>query len=182
MSSGRQGGGLVLQSEQKSVSRFDAVIGGISKAMAVVSAITLAVMMMITVVDVVGRSFFLHPLKGAFELVGILLVIAASWGMGYCQFLKGHIRIDVLFNGFSARVQAILNVVAYIFGIFAVGMITWQTLLRMHDYIYRELGGVTESLGMPFWPFMLMMAMGFGWFCVLLLIDLYRSLVKVFKR
>ena len=158
------------------------IIGSITKMMAVVSSFALAAMMAITVIDVVGRYFFLSPLKGAFEMAGILLVIAASWGMGYCQFLKGHIRIDILFIHLSPRIQAVFNTIAYLIGIAAVGIITWQTLLRMYDYMYRELGGTTETLGMPFWPFLLMMAIGFGWFCVILLIDLYRSLLKVFKR
>jgi TRAP-type C4-dicarboxylate transport system permease small subunit len=171
-----------VEPEQKPVPRLDVITGSITKVMAVVSSFALAAMMAITVIDVVGRYFFLHPLKGAFEMAGILLVIAASWGMGYCQFLKGHIRIDMLFIHFPPRMQAVFNAIAYLIGIVGVSIITWQTLLRMYEYMYRELGGTTETLGMPFWPFMLMMAIGFGWFCVLLLIDLYRSLVKVFER
>lgn len=150
--------------------------------MAAVSAVSLGVMMAITVIDVGGRYLFNAPLEGAFELTGLLLLIAGTWGMGYCQLRKGNIRITVLKDLFSSRGQSLLDIVAYIVCIAAAGMITWQGSLRMYGYIFRELGGVTETLSLPFWPFMLMMAIGFGWACFIFLTDLYNSLFKVSRR
>lgn len=171
-----------MHQQNQQVSRFNTVIMRISMVMAAVAAITLALMMIVAVIDVSGREFFLAPLEGAFELGGILLVIAGSWGMGYCQLKKGNIRISVLTDMFSPRVQALLYILAYIICIAATAIICWQGSLRMYEYIFKELGGVTETLSMPFWPFMLMMAIGFGWVCIIFIIDLFNSFVEVFKR
>ena len=170
------------QSHREQVSRFDTVIMWISRIMAVVAAAVLAVMMMIIVMDVCGRYFFLAPLEGTFELVGILLVIAGSWGMGYCQLLKGNIRINVLFDLFPSRVQSFIYVIAYLIGIATTGMICWRTSLRMHEYFYKQLGATTETLSLPFWPFMLMLAIGFGWVYIIFVIDLYKTFHEAFKR
>lgn len=170
------------QSQIGQVSRFDTVIMWISRIMAVVSAAVLAVMMIIIVIDVCGRYFFLAPLEGTFELVGILMVIAGSWGMGYCQLLKGNIRINVLFDFFPPIVQSFIYVIAYIIGIAVAGMICWRTSLRMHEYFYKQLGATTETLSLPFWPFMLMLAIGFGWVYIIFIVDLYKTFIKVFKR
>ena len=171
-----------MNQQKRQLSRFNTVMIRVSMVMAAIAAITLAVMMLVAVIDVGGREFFLAPLEGAFELGGILLVIAGSWGMGYCQLQKGNIRISVLTDLFPPRVQASLYVVAYLICIAATAIICWQGSLRMYDYIFKELGGVTETLSMPFWPFMLMMAIGFGWVCIIFIIDLFNSFVEVFKR
>ncbi len=170
------------QSQIEQVSRFDTVIMWISRVMAVVSAVALAAMMMIVVINVVGRYVFLRPLEGDFELVGLLLVIAGSWGMGYCQLLKGNIRINIIIDLFRPRGQAILNFIAYLICLATAGMICWQTLLRVQEYMNKELGYVTETLSLLFWPFMLMMAIGLGWLCVVFLIDISKTLKEVFRQ
>ena len=170
------------QSSKESVSRFRIVIIWISRVMATVSAVTLAVMMMVTVIDVMGRNFFLAPLKGAFELVGILLVIAGSWGMGYCQLLDGNIRINVLFDRFPSLIRSILNFSAFLICLAVLGTMFWQSLLRTNEYVYKDLGAITETLSMPFWPFMLMMTIGFGWAFVIFFMDIIKTIVEVVKR
>lgn len=171
-----------MQQQNQQVSGFMAVITRISQVMAAGGAIALAAMMMISVIDVGGRYFFLAPLEGSFELVGTIMVIAATWGLAYSQLRKGHIRVTVLSERFSPRGQSMLYVLAYIICAAAAGMVTWQGFLRMYEYIFKTLGGVTDTLAIPYWPFMLAMVIGFGWVCFIFLIDLFNSLVKVFKR
>ena len=77
----------------------------VSGAMAAVGAATLGVMMLISVADVIGRKFFMYPIQGTAELVGMLLVIAASWGLGYCALIKAHIRITIFIERFPRRVS-----------------------------------------------------------------------------
>ena len=126
-----------MEQETQKTSRFIAVVKRISGVMAIVSALALAAMMIITVIDVGGRWLFLAPLEGAFELIGILLVIAGSWGLGYCQLNKANIRITVIFDMFPFRGKSALNIMAYIICIAACVIICWQGSLRMYDYIFK---------------------------------------------
>lgn len=150
--------------------------------MAVIAAAVLGIMMINTVADVCGRYFFLSPIEGTFELVGIMLVIAGSLGLGYCQLNKANIRITVLSDLLSYRGQSIVYIIAYIICAATTGMICWQGGLRAWEYIFKELGGTTVTLGLVFWPFMMLLAIGFGWVCLIFLIDIYITVKEVFRH
>ncbi len=170
------------QVEQVSVTRTSTAITWISRFMAGVAAIFLGVMMMVAVVDVCGRYFFNSPLEGAFELGGIFLVIAGTWGMGYCQLSKSNIRIDVVIGRFPRRVRAGFNIFAYLFCIVSTGILTWRSAVMTEEYMFIERGGLTHTLLIPYWPFMLAMAIGFAWLTVIFIVDLVRSIMEVAKR
>jgi len=148
----------------------------ISKVMAVIGAMVLGIMMLLTTSDVVGRYFFNHPIQGTYELIGLLLVCAATWGLAYCQIYRGHIRISVLLDRFSPRIQAGLDGLAYIIGLGAFFLICWQMLVMATEYFLLGDTGTTEELGLPFFPFMLTLAIGVGMLCIILLRDLFQSL------
>lgn len=150
--------------------------------MAVIAAVVLGIMMINTVADVCGRYFFLAPIEGTFELVGIMLVIAGSLGLGYCQLNKANIRITVISDLLPYRGQSIVYLVAYIIAAVTTGMICWQGALRAWDYMFKELGGTTVTLGLLYWPFMLLLAIGFGWVCVIFLIDIYITFKEVLRH
>ena len=153
----------------------------VSRTMAAVGAVMFGVMMIISVVDVGGRYFFRHPLTGAVELVGFLLVIGAAWGMGYCQVLHMHIRIDVLANKLPRRVQSALQVLASVICAMVAGLVSWQAYLKTNEYIATELTTRTDILGIPLWPFAVIMAVGFTWLCFIFLVELIGSVTRVFK-
>jgi TRAP-type C4-dicarboxylate transport system permease small subunit len=150
--------------------------------MAVIAAVVLGIMMVLTVADVCGRYFFLKPITGTFELIGIMLVIAGCLGLGFCQLNQGNIRITIIADHLPPRGQAIVYSISYAIGAVVSGMICWRGLLRAWDYVFKTLGGVTVTLRMPFWPFMLLLALGFGWLCFILIIDTYLALKEVFRR
>jgi len=163
-------------------SRVEAGLGSVSRVMAAIAAVVLSIMMLLTAADVAGRYFANRPIKGSWELVGLMLICAATWGLAYCQIQKGHIRVTVLLERFSPRLQAILNSLAYLIGIGAFSLICWQMLVMAKTYIFLPTGGLTEDLSIPYFPFMLMLAIGAGMLAVILLVDLLRSLAEVVRK
>ena len=170
------------QLEERITSRCGKLTLKISRYMAVIAAIVLGIMMVLTVADVCGRYFFLKPIEGTFELIGIMLVIAGCLGLGFCQLNQGNIRITIIADSLPPRGQAIVYLISYTIGAVISGMICWRGLLRAWDYIFKTLGGVTVTLKLPFWPFMFLLALGFGWLCFILLIDAYLAAKEVFRR
>jgi TRAP-type C4-dicarboxylate transport system permease small subunit len=168
--------------EERVLVRCGKVILNISRVMAVIAAIVLAIMMVLTVADVAGRNLYLKPIEGTYELVGIMLVIAGCLGLGYCQLNLGNIRITVLSDLFPPRGQAIIFLIAYIIAAFCCGMICWQGGIRAWEYIFKQFGGIIVTLKVPYWPFMMLLAIGFGWACLIFLIDIYLTAKEVFKR
>ena len=154
----------------------------ISRWMAAVGAIMFGVMMMITVIDVGGRYIFTKPLNGAAEIIGVMLVIGGTWGIGYCQIEKMHIRINLLVEKFSPLVQKLLWILTYLVS-GAVGVLAaWQAFSRTGEFLTSTLGTRSDVLGIPFAPFMLAMGIGFGWAGVIFIMDLVKTVIGVFKK
>jgi TRAP-type C4-dicarboxylate transport system permease small subunit len=154
----------------------------ISEILLIVSAIALFIMMLLSIADICGRYFFLKPIQGTTELVGILLVVTSSLGLGWCQYLKGNITIDLLPKRLGPKGQAVLSIISYLLSIAVCVIISWQATLMMTQYIIEPLGGTTATLHIVIWPFILIMTGGFIWVTVVFIQDLYNSFKEVFKK
>jgi TRAP-type C4-dicarboxylate transport system permease small subunit len=153
-----------------------------SRVAAIIASIALAVMMLLTVADVIGRYFFSKPIRGTWELVGLLLVCAGTWGWAYCQKERMHVRINVLTDVFSKKVQLILRIVAYLLGIVGFSFICWRMGVRALKYFFMPSTGLTATLEIPYYPFMMALMIGAGLMALMLLIDLIQALAEVTKK
>jgi len=163
-------------------SRTEAGLQRVSKVAAIIAAVVLAAMMLLTVADVTGRYFFNSPVKGTWEIIGLLLVCAGTWGLGYCQVQKGHISITVLIERFSRRVQAIIRSVTYLIGLVGFSLLCWRMFLMAIRYLTTMKEYVTETLEIPYPPFMLMLSIGAGIMALILIVDLIHSLAEVVRK
>ena len=154
----------------------------IVRVMAIIAAIVLAAMMLLTVGDVCGRYFFNRPIPGTWEIIGVLLVCAGTWGLAYCQMLRGHISVTVLLERFSKRGQATIRSIAYLIGLAAFSLLCWRALLLSKRFISLSGGLVTDTLEIPLYPFMLMLTIATGVLALVLLIDLVHSLAEVVRK
>jgi TRAP-type C4-dicarboxylate transport system permease small subunit len=148
----------------------------------IVGAIVLFIMMLLTVGDVAGRYFFKAPIQGTHEITGLLLVCVSACALAYSQIKKGHIRVDLITERLSLKGRLIVDVVAYLFCVFASSLITIQTLARAREYFFSTRGNLTETLGIPFFPFLLILGLGFLSLTLVSLVDLIRSIVKVIRE
>lgn len=163
----------IAESQKKS--KLNQVILQVSRIMASVGAVSLFVMMAITVIDVGGREIFLKPFNGAFELVGMMLIIAGSFGIAYCQVIKLHIRIGLVVDKFPKRLRNLCWILTLLIGGGMCGLIGWQGLLKMIDLLTSTLGNKSDTLGLPIWPFMMVMTIGFLWACFVFLAEIFQK-------
>jgi TRAP-type C4-dicarboxylate transport system permease small subunit len=180
-------------SNKAPLSRFDNTLMWISKILAAVSAAALAIMMFISVIDVVGRGLFTivyrlfgisfaGPLEGASEMVSLTLVVASTLGIGYCELMKGQIRVTIIIDLLKGKRKEIFNILAYLISMLAVGLVTWQVLsIKVLDFLASN-RAVSEIRSIPYWPFGLLMFIAFAWITVILFIELAKSIREVIKR
>ena len=147
---------------------------------AIVASVILAAMMFLTVADVIGRYFFNSPIKGTWELVGLLLVGAGTWGLAYCQYKKGHIRVDILLVRFPRRVQSLINFISYLVGSIGFGLISWRAFIL--GMTYFDTNRVTDTLSLPYFPFTFALTFGAGLLALILIIDSVQSLIGVIRK
>jgi TRAP-type C4-dicarboxylate transport system permease small subunit len=166
----------------KLVKRIETGAYATSRIGAIVAEVALSFITLLTVADVFGRYFLSSPITGTYELVGLFLVCAGTWGWGYCQLEKRHISVSILTEHLTKRTQTILTCVGYFLGLVGFSLLCWRVFLLAWSYIFIPRGGTTLTLGIPFAPFMFMLAITAGVMALILLIDFIKSLAKVLKR
>ena len=116
-----------------------------------VAALLLFFMMTITTVDVIGRYLFNAPLRGAFELTELMLVVLIYAGLPLVSHQNEHIVVDVFDRWMSPQVRRGLDVIAHILaGLTLLGM-TWLLLRKASRIV--ENGDVTSTLKIGLAPF-----------------------------
>jgi TRAP-type C4-dicarboxylate transport system permease small subunit len=126
----------------------DAVLG------VAASAILLA-MMMLTVVDVVGRYGFNRPVRGAFEVTELMLLVLIFAGLPLVSFSDEHAVMDFIDRLLGARGQrAVRQAIQVVCAVFMFGL-AWTVWLKADRiWAYRDATDVLRILYGPFVYFM----------------------------
>jgi TRAP-type C4-dicarboxylate transport system permease small subunit len=134
-------------------------------------------LMLLTVGDVMSRSFFNKPIPGTFELSEYMLAVIVLLGAAYTQQVKGHVGVDFLTSRYSHRTQAVLQALTTLAGLFVVAVLAWQGYL---EGIQEK--AVSDQLRIPQWPFKLLVAAGGLLLWLELLLDLIAAVRKIAGR
>jgi TRAP-type C4-dicarboxylate transport system permease small subunit len=112
--------------------------------------VALMTMMLITVVDVVGRYFFNSPVKSAFEITEIALGVSVFAALPLTTIHQEHVTVglfDSLFTGFGWIVQQLfIGLVSVI----ALSLFTWRLWIQARQL--TEYGDRTLFLSIPLGP------------------------------
>ena len=110
----------------------------------------MVLMMLVTVVDVVGRYFLNAPLPGAFEMTQFLMAAIVYAGLPHVSQRESHITIDLLDGVTPDRVVSLRDLVVN--GLCAVtfAVLSWRLWVLAEEA--KEWGDVTQYLGWPLFP------------------------------
>lgn len=142
-----------------------------------IGSAVIAVVMFLTVADVVGRKFFNKPITGTFEISEMLLVIVVFSTAAYCQLLRGHVTIDLLVERFSQKVRDIIDSVMYVVFLVTFALLSWQLYVYAIDILNQKT--VSGTIMLPIYPFAFIAALGSTLLCLLVFMDLMRYISKV---
>lgn len=91
------------------------------------SQVALVIMMVLTTLDALSRHLFSKSITGAYEVTEMyLMVMLVFLSMSYVQKVDGHIRLDIIFDRLSKRVQDVLNIIFYLPAIAMMFFIGYQ--------------------------------------------------------
>lgn len=116
----------------------------------------IVVIMLLTVADVLMRLIFNHPILGVSEYSQMLMAIILL-AAGYTAMQDGHIKVDLVMNKLSEKVQKIFTIIASILAAAIGGLIASRTYVEVARGIREHQTYV--SLGIVKWPFYLMFAL-----------------------
>ncbi|MFH1487611.1 MAG: TRAP transporter small permease [Pseudomonadota bacterium] len=140
----------------------------------------LAIMMFLTMTDVVLRYIFRSPITGAYEVMEYMMAILIPFGIVYCAHERGHVSVDIIFDLLSKPVKILLNCITSLIVLGLFLLVAWQNiLLIMETYDSRLTSSV---LYIPTYPFVCAVALGFVALCLVLLIDFFNFLMEAVRK
>lgn len=145
----------------------------LNNAFALVGGIALVSMMAIACVNMAMRLAG-NPISAAFELVGYFGALTVSLPLGYAQIKKSHIAVDILSSHFSPAVRAVIKGIGLALGTVFFCVAAWQ--LASHAETLRMAGEVSETLRLPYYPFIYGVAAGCLLMTFCMLVDFLTTL------
>jgi TRAP-type C4-dicarboxylate transport system permease small subunit len=155
------------------------IIQSISRGMGFIAICVLVAMMLLTVLDVFLRRVFNSPIPFSLELVEFMMVLTGFLGLAWCAMSESHIRVDLIVSKMPARVRGIIDSLCYLAGLGISGIIAWRSVMECQAI--RKLHTQSAVLGIPIYPFYLVVAAGFAALALAILILLVRSLKEAVK-
>ncbi|MBI9110729.1 TRAP transporter small permease [Maridesulfovibrio ferrireducens] len=143
------------------------------RILAWIAGTALTAMVVLACANMVFRATWV-PVKGTFELMGFLGAVAAGFSLAFSQLYKSHIAVGLFFNKFPKPMQIFLDALSggascVFFALCAREAAKWGMFLY-------DLGEVSETLGIEFYPFVFFVAFGCVMMSWVLLLDLVRTL------
>ncbi|WP_146347908.1 TRAP transporter small permease [Phaeobacter marinintestinus] len=127
---------------------FDKVVDFLSRIGLIVGSVFLALMMLITVVDVFMRYVFSAPISGSAEMTQILLTLTVFAGFILVSRDGSHVVVSIfepVISRFSPNLYRLVYAVSNTVG---TAFLLWVLIMAARDsYIYED---VTEGLEIPY--------------------------------
>ncbi|MEL7089197.1 MAG: TRAP transporter small permease [Planctomycetota bacterium] len=102
------------------------------------------------VAEILARKLLNFSLQGVDEIGGYVVAVTGTFGMALAAVSRAHTRIDVLLLRLPGRVQAWLNLLAYICLGLAAAFMAYMGWLTLSDSL--TFGSVSSSpLQVPLW-------------------------------
>jgi len=140
-----------------------------------ISSAFLFVMMLGVVVDVSARIIG-KPVKGFYDIGEVLMAALVYAAVGYTQFDKSHVRVDILVGRLPRRAARFLDTLMMLASAGVSGLLTWAMASRAASIISSTgQGPVTGLLEIPHTPFIVIVALGCFLMTLEFLIDTIRS-------
>lgn len=146
-------------------------MNAVDKALVVLAQVILASLMVLTFINVIGRSVFHESVPDSLIFSEMMMVAVVFLPMGYVQSVGEHLEVTVLSDLFSLRVQKALFAVGLLFGFLVFGLMTWLGWLSAYDAFQSGVDKFGSVLYIPEWPARMMIPLGLGWWCLRMLVQ-----------
>jgi len=127
--------------------------------------VALVAMMAVVTLDVILRYFFNDPTVWADEVASFLTIWVVFFGLGQNMRQGDHIRIDVITNLLSRRIQLVLDVLAHAIAIVFSVVLLMGCWVRFDNFWVRHTTSDSPIM-IPLWIPMAPVLVGAAVFCL----------------
>lgn len=161
------------------MSRLDKITFKISAWLERIAIIGALGMILGTMIDVIGAKVFHWPLPGSTEVVYLFQIISIAGALAISKIDGRHVRIELI-DRLHQPGKGIVHSLVALLGLALFIILIWQSYtyaLALHAN--HE---VTATIKLPLYPFALWLALCCIPMVLLLIIELFNSLMEAIKR
>ena len=134
----------------RALAALDAALARIETGAALLGGGLIAASMALTMVEVLARRLFNAPVPGMIDLFDLVMSGMALLGIGYCQRLGGHIRVEILLNRLGGRVRWAVECATTVAAALFIALIAASSI--GHAIKAWRVDDVTSEILLPLWP------------------------------
>ena len=150
---------------------IEKLVDALSTCLCWVSALCIVGMMLLTSSDVMLR-YLGYPIKGTYDIVGMLGALVVALPIARTQVLNRHVSMDFMAQRKSRLARGIAQLIAFVLGIAVYALIAWQLIAFARKL--QSIGRVSDTMEIPLYPFVYAIAVAFMLTCLVLLVQFYR--------
>ncbi len=149
-----------IREDNSRLSQLDQVLFRIEKVFTLAAGSVVLLLMLLSVVQILGRKFFNLPVPGFIDWVEQLMPIFAFLGIAYCQRLGGHIRMDIVVGQLKGRPLWFAEALSCFLMLLVVSILIYGTYLHFERAWVN--GDSSVDLHLPTWPAKLIVPIAFS--------------------
>jgi len=146
----------------------------INDKLAIFSGLLLGFTMIVIGIEVVARYIFNSPIIGVVDVVTVLIPLFVFLPLASTEIHDKHIRVEFVTSRFPPLWQPVLDMIAYLFGLFLLAIMAWVLLGFAIDSFNagQYLPGLRR---IRVWPSKFGMALGAALFAIQCIINFVKS-------
>jgi TRAP-type C4-dicarboxylate transport system permease small subunit len=161
------------------MSRLDKITFKISAWLERIAIVGALGMILGTMIDVIGSKAFNWPLPGGTEVVYLFQIIAIAGALAISQIDGRHVRIELI-DRLPQPGKGIVHSLVAILGLVLFIVLVWQSFV--YALALKAANEITVTINIPLFPFAIWQALCCIPMVLLLITELYSSLMEVIKR
>lgn len=152
---------------------------GLDKALGLLAASVLMLLMIITFIDVLGRYLFSAPLPGAFELTEIMMAMLIFAGLPLVLRANQHVSVNLIVGILSPKILHLQRLITQAIMAVVLAVMAWRMWIKAAEML--EQGDETAYLLLPIAPvaFFMTLMMAFSTLIIAIqFVRIYRTKEK----
>lgn len=151
-----------------------------TRCLAILGAISIAILMVLNFTDIIGTKFFLRSIPGALDISEELMVLLTLLPIAFVALERGHIRITLLEGRMTPTLRFVLQIVQYGMAALITGFITWRVFTNFQKTIHFM--QLKKGIDLPVWPSNLAVVISFGSLTFVWLLLLIKTMIAGSKQ
>jgi len=144
-----------MSQEHSASHGVDRILQRLCDASATIGGLVLVAIASVTVVSVIGRAFFSHPILGDVELVQLGCAVVVASFLPYTQFRHANIIVDFFTTNASQKTQSRFDAFGTLLYTLVMALVAWRVAIGGVDIKANQ--ETSMLMALPLWiPYMLM--------------------------